>query len=86
MQLTQGCEVNYYRRFPGDYARDTKHLSMLQHGAYCLLLDTLYSTGKPLPKDIVILYRICGASTKRERNAVKKCAVRILLEKTHWVF
>jgi uncharacterized protein YdaU (DUF1376 family) len=73
--------LNYYRRFIGDYARDTRHLSMLEHGAYGLLLDTIYSTEKPLPKDLAILYKICGASTKRERNAVKSVLSEFFCEK-----
>lgn len=44
---------------------------MLQHGAYALLLDHLYSTEKPLPDDWQAIYRICSASTKREKNAAK---------------
>jgi uncharacterized protein YdaU (DUF1376 family) len=31
--------VNYYERHLGDYAKDAGHLSMLEHGAYSLLLD-----------------------------------------------
>ena len=30
--------MNYYERHLGDYARDTAHLSMMEHGAYGLLL------------------------------------------------
>jgi uncharacterized protein YdaU (DUF1376 family) len=41
--------VNYYRRFPGDYARDTRHLNFIEHGAYTLLLDVYYSNEKPFP-------------------------------------
>lgn len=44
---------------------------MLQHGAYTLLLDYIYSTEKPLPSDWPSLYRICSAISKREQNAVK---------------
>ena len=36
--------MNYYERHLGDYARDTGHLSMLEHGAYSLLLDRYYAT------------------------------------------
>jgi uncharacterized protein YdaU (DUF1376 family) len=64
--------VNYYRRYPGDYARDTKHLTMLEHGAYTLLLDAYYATGKALCPTIGIVYRICNCTTQWERNAVKR--------------
>jgi uncharacterized protein YdaU (DUF1376 family) len=61
----------YYRWFPGDYARDTGHLTMLQHGAYRLLLDTYMATGKPIRGDLHALHRICGALSGEERQAVE---------------
>ena len=62
--------MNFYKHFIGDYARDTAHLAMLEHGAYRLMLDHYYATGKSLPADKAMLYRICKASTKAERTAV----------------
>lgn len=35
--------MHYYKRHLGDYARDTGHLSILEHGVYTLLIDTYYS-------------------------------------------
>lgn len=61
----------YYRFFPGDYIRDTRRLSMLQHGAYRLLIDEYMVTGKPLPNDLPALYRICGAVSGEEHAAVR---------------
>lgn len=66
--------VNYYQRFLGDYARDTRHLSLLAHGAYSLLLDAYYATERPLPADIDSLCRICGAINQLERAAVEDIA------------
>jgi len=63
-------DLNYYNRYPGDYSRDTAHLSLIEHGAYALLLDTYYATEKPLPMEKKQLYRICRASTATERKAV----------------
>lgn len=75
--------VNYYRRYPGDYVRDTSQLSLMQHGAYCLLLDYCYGSDHveihsrdvldPFenPSRAALLYRICGASTRHERAAVR---------------
>jgi uncharacterized protein YdaU (DUF1376 family) len=60
--------MNYYERHLGDYARDAGHLSMLEHGAYTLLLDRLYTTERAIPK--VDVYRICRARTKDEKAAV----------------
>lgn len=60
--------MNYYERHLGDYAKDTAHLSMLEHGAYNLLLDRYYGTEAGIPKGDV--YRVARAKTKAEKNAV----------------
>ena len=60
----------WYPHYPGDYGRDTAHLSLVQHGAYRLLLDHYYSTGSPLPSDVITLHRICRAFDQTERDAV----------------
>jgi uncharacterized protein YdaU (DUF1376 family) len=60
--------MNYWERHIGDYARDAGHLTMLEHGAYTLLLDRYYSTEQPIPEDQA--HRICRARTKEERAAV----------------
>jgi uncharacterized phage protein (TIGR02220 family) len=66
--------VNYYRRYLGDYMRDTMHLSILEHGAYTLLLDAYYASEKPLPADYDALYRVCRAMSRQEQDAVKAVA------------
>ena len=66
--------MNFYPRFPGDYAKKTARLSLAEHGAYALLLDEVYSTEEPLPADTDELCRICRALTKDERYAVIKVA------------
>jgi uncharacterized protein YdaU (DUF1376 family) len=63
--------VNYYERYCGDYQRDTAHLSLAEHGAYTMLLDTYFSVEKPLPSDLPSLYRVCRAMTRLEQQAVK---------------
>jgi len=73
--------VNYYRRFPGDYARDTAHLSLTEHGAYALLLDYLYGTQRVLPGNDMGLFRVCGAHTEEEKAAVLS-VIRQFFEKT----
>ena len=60
----------WYPHYPGDYGRDTAHLSLVQHGAYRLLLDHYYATATPLPADVTALYRICRAFDEAERKAV----------------
>lgn len=61
--------MNFYKRHLGDYAKDAGHLSMLEHGAYTLLLDRYYTTEKPIPC-LADAYRICRARTPAERAAV----------------
>jgi len=64
--------LNYYRRYVGDYLRDTARLSMLDHGAYCLLLDYYYSEEEPLPADRQEIYTMVRAMTPEHRKSVDK--------------
>lgn len=66
--------MNWYPRYTGDYMRDTGHLSLAEHGAYTVLLDHYYSTGRPLPKEYGSLYRLCSAMSNEEQDAVKLVA------------
>jgi uncharacterized protein YdaU (DUF1376 family) len=63
--------LNYYRRHIGDYAAATRHLSLLEHGVYCLLLDVYYTSEKPLPLDERAVFRLVGARSDEERFAVQ---------------
>lgn len=60
--------MNYYERHLGDYARDTAHLSLLEHGVYTLLLDRYYATEGGIPADQV--HRLARARSEDERAAV----------------
>lgn len=62
--------MNFYKHYIGDYQRDTGHLSLAEHGAYRLMLDAFYATGKPLPADKKALYRLLRATTAVERKAI----------------
>jgi uncharacterized protein YdaU (DUF1376 family) len=69
--------LQWYPRYAGDYIRKTRHLSLLEHGAYNLLLDHYYATGKPikvsnaqLMPDHSRVYRLCSAVTQAEKDAV----------------
>ena len=68
--------MNWYPRYPGDYMRDTAKLTLVEHGAYTVLLDEYYSTGEPLPFDDDALIRVCRAFTEAERQAVRLIADR----------
>jgi len=60
--------LNYYERHLGDYAKDTLGLSMLEHGAYNLLIDRCYAKEEGIPQDKI--YKVALARTKEERAAV----------------
>lgn len=61
----------WYPFYPGDHARDTGNLTLMEEGALRRLLDHYYSTGGPLPPDFNQLFRICRAFDENERTAVK---------------
>ena len=63
-----GGGVNYFERHLGDYARDTGHLTMLEHGAYTLLMDRYYASEAGIPADQA--HRVARARTREERAAV----------------
>lgn len=60
--------MNYYEHHLGDYAKDTAHLTMLEHGAYRMLLDRYYSTEQGIPAEQA--HRVARARTRDERAAV----------------
>lgn len=60
--------MNYYERHLGDYAKQTVHLTMLEHGAYTLLLDRYYASEAGVPD--AEKYRVSRATSKAERAAV----------------
>lgn len=61
--------MNYYKRHLGDYAKDTGHLSVTEHGVFTLLLDHYYATEKPIPDSLC--ERIAKAYADHERDACK---------------
>jgi len=66
--------VNFYKRYIGDYQRDTNHLTLVEHGVYTVLLDHYYARRGPLPGDLAALYRLCRATTRVEKRAVQSVA------------
>lgn len=61
--------MHYYKRNLGDYAKKAGRLSMLQHGAYNLLLDTCYDR-EEFPTTLEQALEWTWASTKEEVEAV----------------
>jgi len=62
---------NWYRKYPGDYLRDTMHLTLEECGAYERLMDIYYSTGKPIPDDIDLIKRYFRESRQKTRKIMK---------------
>jgi uncharacterized protein YdaU (DUF1376 family) len=67
--------MNYYRRYSGDYLRDTARLNLTEHGAYTLLMDYYYTSEQPLPLDHDELYLMVRAMKPIDRQAVDKVLV-----------
>jgi uncharacterized protein YdaU (DUF1376 family) len=57
--------------YTGDYRRDTMHLSMMEHGAYRLLLDHCWDQRGPVPLDERRIFAICNARSNEEMGAVR---------------
>lgn len=52
------------------YEAKTAHLSILEHGAYRLMMDHYYKTAAPLPANVEQVHRICRALAEHEQVAV----------------
>ncbi len=57
--------------YTGDYRRDTQHLSMMEHGAYMLMLAHCWDLRGPLPLDERRVFGICNARSNEEMGAVR---------------
>ena len=78
--------MNFYKRYIGDYQRDTGHLSILEHGAYGLLLDAFYARNGQLPVEKRLLHRLLRATTREERKAVDSVLAEFwTLEDGNWL-
>jgi uncharacterized protein YdaU (DUF1376 family) len=64
--------IIWYPHHLGDYSKNTRQLSLLEHGAYRLILDYYYTYGGPIPDDLKSINRACSAHTPTERRAVSK--------------
>lgn len=76
----------YFKFHIGDYRSDAQHLTLLEHGVYFTLMSTYYITEQPLPKDERQLFRLAGARTDEERQAVIDVINEFFIPtETHWV-
>ena len=64
-------QMFWYKFVITDYQRDTAHLSILEHGAYRLLLDHSYLYGGVLPPKIDQIFRMTGAIQEDEKEAIR---------------
>ena len=64
----------WYAWYSADYRSKTSHLSFVEDCAYRRLLDAYYNRGGPIESDRPSLYRIAGAMSCEEQNAVDKIA------------
>ncbi len=64
--------LHWYARYFDAYLRDTKHLTLLEHGAYNLLLDHYYQQKGDVPYDLARLARVCNAFADEEQKALAK--------------
>ena len=72
--------MNYYKFNIGDYSAATRHLTMLEHGAYRLLLDLYYTSEQPIPLDLKVALRKAGARSKDEAQAVETVLKEFFME------
>lgn len=68
--------INFYKRYMGDYGRDTADLSQGEHGAYNLLMDWYYSTGGPIPADERSVFMVARAFTPEEQENARRVVAR----------
>lgn len=66
----------YYRHYIGDYDKDTKNLSLLEHGVYAKLMHAYYANMGPIDADADSLFRVTVAIKQLEQAAVLKVASR----------
>jgi uncharacterized protein YdaU (DUF1376 family) len=63
-------EIFCYQHHIGKYDDSTSGLSLIQHGAYCRLLQRYYKLVGKLPNDIRAICRMLSCQSKAERDAV----------------
>lgn len=61
-------ELPFMQLYVSDYLGDTRHLSCEQHGAYLLLLMTMWNARGSLPDDDAKLARVVCLSVKKWRS------------------
>lgn len=73
-----GKKQDWYARSPADYLVDTVGLTMLEHGAYTLLLDRYYHDGF-LPSDVQRLFNMCSTCVQQDKEAMQRVIDRYFI-------
>lgn len=68
---TEKPKMVWYKFFIADYLRDAAQLSLIEHGAYRLLLDQAYLSGGTLPANPERIFRLLGAINPAEQEAIR---------------
>lgn len=76
----------YMALYTGDYLRDTRHLSMAEHGCYLLMLMHCWDQRGPLPKDERKLIGICNARSSDEIEAMRRVVAEFFVEMTDGLY
>lgn len=71
----------WYAWFPGDYASKTATLTLVEHGAYRVLLDHYYQMGGKVLANATDLLRVCRAFAEAEQAAVAKVLAQFFVER-----
>lgn len=71
----------WYAWFPGDYASKTATLTLVEHGAYRVLLDHYYQMGGSVVANATDLLRVCRAFAEAEQAAVAKVLAQFFVER-----
>lgn len=72
--------MNYWQRWIGDWKRKTAHLSAEAKGIYGELLDHIYATHGPLPRDQEQIYRVAGANSASEKKTTDQVVREFFIE------
>lgn len=75
--------AQWFPFYPGDYLRDTMHLSTAEHGAYLLLIVCLWST-QALPDDDQTLAQVTKLSAEDWKRARPKLEPFFRIEEGQW--
>jgi len=78
--------MHFYTHHIGDYNRDTPYLSLVEHGAYRVLMDLYYVAERPLKANMDLLCRVCKCNSEIERDAVALVVENFFVERDGLLF